>query len=263
MVAQPYRSDPSYPLKEWDVLTKIGDTPIDSDGKVAIRYDLRLSASYLVQKLAQNGVLPITVFRDGKVIQLDLPVRTRRELVIPYLMEAQPRFFIFGPFVFSQTTQDYLERLGNQRSSTSFGQAANPLVTRRFDKPAFENEELVVVASPLFPDRITKGYDDPNRAVLSEVNGTKVKNLRHLVEILRDNRDEQLSFKFASGGMLTHETMVFNRTDLMNATGKILEENGIRYPSSPDLRAVWETPPAEKGRRAAQTNCCPPPVTAH
>ena len=263
MVAQPYRNDPSYPLKEWDVITKIADTPIDSDGKVAIRYDLRLSASYLVQKLAKNGVLPITVFRGGELIQLDLPVRTQRELVIPYLMEAQPRFFIFGPFVFSQTTQDYLERLGNQRSSTSFGQAANPLVTRRFDKPAFENEELVVVASPLFPDRITKGYDDPNRAVLSEVNGTKVKNLRHLVEILRDNRDEQLSFKFASGGMLTHETMVFNRTDLMNATGKILEENGIRYPSSPDLRAVWETPPAEKGRRAAQTNCCPPPVTAH
>ncbi len=179
-------------------------------------------------------------------------------------MEAQPRFFIFGPFVFSQTTQDYLERLGNQRSSTSFGRAANPLVTRRFDKPAFANEELVVVASPLFPDRITKGYDDPNRAVLSEVNGIKIKNLRHLVETLRDNRDEQLSFKFASGGMLTHETMVFNRTELMNATGKILEENGIRYPYSPDLRAIWEaSSPTEHGRQAAQTNCCPPPVTAH
>ena len=126
MVAQPYRNDPSYPLKEWDVITKIADTPIDSDGKVAIRYDLRLSASYLVQKLAKNGVLPITVFRGGELIRFDLPVRTQRELVIPYLMEAQPRFFIFGPFVFSQTTQDYLERLGNQRSSTSFGQAAKP-----------------------------------------------------------------------------------------------------------------------------------------
>ena len=34
--------------------------------------------------------------------------------------------------------------------------------------------------------------------------------------------------------------MVFNRDELMAATGKILEENGIRYPFSPDLRAVWE-----------------------
>ncbi|MGZ8498015.1 MAG: PDZ domain-containing protein [Candidatus Binatia bacterium] len=253
MVSQPYREDSSYPLKEWDVITKVGDTPIDSDGKVAIRYDLRLSASYLVQKHAKNGSLPLTVFRAGKLISIDLPVRSQRELVIPYLMDASPRYFIFGPFVFSQTTQDYLERLGNQRPTT-FGRRPSPLVTRRQDRPAFDNEELIVVASPLFPDRITKGYDDPNRSVLSEINGVPVRNMRHLVELLRDNRAEQLSFKFASSGVLTHETMVFNRADLLNATGKILEENGIRYPYSPDLRAVWEAAPT--GAKSAQASCC-------
>lgn len=253
MVAQPYRDDPDYPLKEWDVITKIGDTPIDADGKVAIRYDLRLSASYLVQKYAKNGLLPITVFRKGRVISINLPVSAQRDLVIPYLLDASPRYFIFGPFVFSQTTQDYLERLGNQRPG-AFGRKPSPLITRRQDRPAFENEELVVVASPLFPHQITKGYDDPNRSVISEVNGVPVRNLRHLVELLRDNRDEQISFKFASSGVLTHETMVFNRKDLLDATGKILEENGIRYPYSQDLRAVWEGAPA--GNKSAQVTCC-------
>ncbi len=253
MVSQPYRDDPEYPLKEWDVITKIGDTPIDGDGKVAIRYDLRLSASYLVQKYAKNGKLPLTVFRNGKLIALDLPVRSKRELVIPYLMNDNPRYFIFGPFVFSQTTQDYLERLGNQRPS-AFGRRPSPLVIRRQDRPAFDNEELVVVSSPLFPHRITKGYDDPNRSVISEVNGVAVRNLRHMVELLRDSRDEQISFKFASSGVLTHETMVFNRADLMNATRKILEDNGIRYPYSSDLRAVWEGSPT--GSKSAQANCC-------
>jgi PDZ domain len=225
---------------------------------VAVRYDLRLSASYLVQKFADNGLLPLTIYRDGKLVQLNLPVKTRRELVIPYLLNSNPRYFIFGPFVFSQTTQDYLERLGNQRSplSGTFGRAASPLVTRRYDRPAFENEELVIVASPLFPHRITKGYDDPNRGVLSEVNNTPVKNLRHLVEILRDSREEQISFKFANAGVLTHETMVFKRSDLIEATGKILEENGIRYPYSADLRAVWETPPHLEAPKAAKVVCC-------
>src|SRR5919106_4644598 len=241
MVAQPYQNGTAYPLQEWDVITQIGDKPVDSDGKVAIRYDLRLSASYLAQKFAKDGFLPLTVYRDGKLVKINLPVQPKRDLVIPYLMEAHPRFFILGPFVFSQTTQDYLDRLGNQRPA-SFGRQPSPLVTRRHDKPAFENEELVVVSSPLFPHRITKGYDDPNRAVLSEVNGVPVKNLHHLVEILRDNRDEQISFKFAASGVLTHETMVFNRAELFDATANILEENGIRYPYSPDLRAVWETP---------------------
>jgi S1-C subfamily serine protease len=253
MVAQPYRDDPDYPLKEWDVITKIGDTPIDADGKVAIRYDLRLSASYLVQKYAKNGLLPLTVFRNGNLVTINLPEGTQRELVIPYLLDATPRYFIFGPFVFSQTTQDYLERLGNQRPGT-FGRKPSPLITRRQDRPAFDNEELVVVASPLFPHRITKGYDDPNRSVISEVNGVPVRNLRHLVELLRDNRDEQISFKFASSGVLTHETMVFNRKDLLDATGKILEENGIRYPYSQDLRAVWEAAPT--ANKSAQVNCC-------
>ncbi|MEX0804742.1 MAG: trypsin-like peptidase domain-containing protein [Candidatus Binatia bacterium] len=258
MVAQPYRDDAAYPLKEWDVITHIGGTPVDSDGKVEVRYDLRLSSSYLVQKFAKNGLLPLTLYRDGKLVQVQLPVKSQRELVIPYLLNARPRYFIFGPFVFSQTTQDYLERLGQRTSAFStFGRTPSPFFTRRYDRPAFNNEELVMVASPLFPHRITKGYDDPNRDVLSEVNGIQVKNLRHLVEVLRDSRDEQVSFKFANAGVLTHETMVFNRSDLMEATGKILEENGIRYPYSPDLRAVWESPPIN-GPKAAQITCCNP-----
>jgi len=253
MVAEPYRDDPDYPLKEWDVITKIGDTPIDSDGKVAIRYDLRLSSSYLVQKYAKYGFLPLTVFRSGKLISVNLPVSSQRKLVIPYLLNANPRYFIFGPFVFSQTTQDYLDRLGNQRPA-SFGRGTSPLITRRQDRPAFDDEELVVVASPLFPHRITKGYDDPDRSIVSEVNDVPVRNLRHLVELLRDSRDEQISFKFASSGVLTHETMVFNRKDLLDATGKILEENGIRYPYSQDLRAVWEAAPT--ANKSAKATCC-------
>ena len=98
--------------------------------------------------------------------------------------------------------------------------------------------------------------------MLSEINGVQVKNLRHLVEILRDNRDDQISFKFASSGVLTHETMVFNRAELTEATVKILEDNGIRYPYSSDLRAVWEAP-AQVGVKSAQANCCPTSPAAH
>ena len=204
-----------------------------------MRYDLRVSASYLVQKSAKDGFVPLTIFRNGDLMKVRLPVQTERELVVPYLLAANPRYFILGPLVFSQTTQDYLERLGNQRPTT-LSQRPSPLVTRRFDKPAFEGEELVVVSSPAFPHRITKGYDDPNRAVVSAVNGTPIKNLRHLVELIRDCQENQITIKFAKSGVLTHETMVFNRKDLLESTGKILEDNGIRYPYSADLRAVWE-----------------------
>ncbi len=239
MVAEPYRQDPNYPLKEWDVITQIGNTPIDSEGKVAVRYDLRLSALYLVQKLAKEGHIDVTVFRDGKLNPMKLPVQSHRELVMPYLLNASPRYFILGPLVFSQATQDYVERASAQRPLPA-SQQNSPLVTRRYDKPRFDGEELVVVTSPMFPHRITKGYDDPERFVLSEVNGQRLRSLQHLVQLLRDDTQSQITLKFARASRRTHETMVFNRAELLESTAKIIEENGIRYPYSSDLRPLWE-----------------------
>jgi len=239
MVTEPYRQDPDYPLQEWDVITKIGNMPIDSEGKVAVRYDLRLSALYLVQKLAKDGYIDATVFRDGKLNQIKLPVQSHRDLVMPYLLNATPRYFILGPLVFSQATQDYVERASAQRPIPA-SQQNSPLVTRRYDKPSFDGEELVVVTSPMFPHRITKGYDDPERFVLTEVNGQRVKSLQHLVQLLRDDTQPQIVLKFAKASRRTHETMVFNRAELLESTAKIIEENGIRYPYSSDLRPIWE-----------------------
>jgi S1-C subfamily serine protease len=261
MVVEAYKNNDSYPLKEWDVITHIGGQSIDSEGKVAIRYDLRLSAQYLIQKLAKNGIIDLTVFRDGKSIDIQMPLESQREFVTPYLMNQNPRYFIYGPLVFSPATQDYLERLGNQWE-LGLGRQGSPLTSRRFDKRAFTGEELVVVVSPMLPHRITKGYDDPNASVVSEVNGVPVKNLSHLVEILRDTTDSQVVFKFAKTTNSGRETLVFNRVEIMSATEEILNDNGIRFPYSDDLRAIWEknkntgaeraSPSAEQSREQAQ-----------
>jgi hypothetical protein len=189
--------------------------------------------------LAKDGQVDITIFRDGKLKQMRLPVQSQRDLVMPYLLNRNPRYFILGPLVFSQATQDYLERVNAQRSLPT-SQHGSPLITRRFDKPRFEGEELVVVSSPMFPHRITKGYDDPERSVLSEVNGVHVRSLQHLVQLLRDNNNPRVTFKFAKSGRRMHETMVFNRAELVESTSNILEENGIRHPYSSDLRPLWE-----------------------
>src|ERR1700744_5113340 len=55
VVHRPSKSDPGYPLKEWDVITHIGDTPIDNQGMVKLEKDLRVSFGYLIQHRAKDG----------------------------------------------------------------------------------------------------------------------------------------------------------------------------------------------------------------
>jgi hypothetical protein len=119
-----------------------------------------------------------------------------------------------------------------------FGGGGNsPLLSRLADPPAFEGEELVVIPSPLFAHPIIKGYSHPTGCVVTHVNGTAVKNLIHLIELLRDAQDEYVEFRFDRQAM---ETIVFRRTELAAATEEILTDNGIRKQCSDDLRAVWE-----------------------
>ena len=77
LIVQPFSDKPDYPLKRWDVILKIGDQPLDSEGNVKVLDDLRLSYQYLVPKLARDGHVKLTVFRDRKAIEVNAPVRAR------------------------------------------------------------------------------------------------------------------------------------------------------------------------------------------
>jgi hypothetical protein len=115
----------------------------------------------------------------------------------------------------------------------------NPTLARLLDRVRFPGEELVVVTSPMFNHKITKGYGDPVGQVLKEVNGTAVKNLKHLVELLRDSTSEYLTFRFAEE---EKEVLVFNRQELDRATEQIMEDNGIsaNRRGSEALMQVWK-----------------------
>jgi hypothetical protein len=154
-------------------------------------------------------------------------------MLIPDKPGEYPPYFIYGPLVLSSATAGILGGLrefGNQSVFTS------PLVTRMMDPPAFPGEELVVVPSPFLPHKLVQGYGSPAGEVIKSVNGVPVKNLRQLVELLRDNRQDYLTFEGAQHG---GETYVFARKDLEAATEDILNDNGIRSQGSAELMKVW------------------------
>jgi S1-C subfamily serine protease len=240
VVNQPDSTDAGYPLKQWDVISKIGDTRIDDQGMVEVAGGLRVRFRYLVQKIAKDGKVPLTIWRGGKELSIQLPVPSRRPMLIPDLLGEYPPYFVYGPLVLSSATTQLMAALAGTQNQHSWlpglSFAGSPLVTRRGDRPAFAGEELVVVSSPLFPHKLAQGYSSPVTHVVKAVNGTRIKNLRHLVEVLRDLRDEFVTFEFAGRGL---ESLVFPRKQTMAATDEILTDNGIRSQGSPDILAVW------------------------
>ena len=243
VVHKPFRDDPAYPLKEWDLISKIGDTPVDDQGMIQIGDDLRVHFTYLVQKIVKDGKVPLTVVRAGQVLPVLLPVSPDRPMVMVELNGAYPAYFVFGPLVFSPATTMLISSLGTNANLTNlFTAVGSPLMTRRSDPPAFKGEELVVVSSPFLPHKLNQGYSNPVAKVVKTVNGIPIRNLAHLVAVLRDCRDEFIAIEFFGHDA---EAPVFRRQDLPAATEEVLNDNGIRIQGSPDMLAVWNAQPAK------------------
>jgi S1-C subfamily serine protease len=238
VVHRPSSTQATYPLKEWDVVTRIGTAPIDNQGMVRLDKDLRVSFGYLIQQVASNGKLPLTVVRGGKTLAIQLPVSTEHPTLVTDLHGSYPSYFIYGPLVFSPATWQLVSSLENNAGlMRMLGLVKSPLVTRALDEPDADLQELVVVSSPFFPHKIANGYSNPAGSVVYSVNGTHIKSLRHLVAVLRDLKDPFVTIEFDQKG---GEALVFSRQAILSATDDILMDNGVRAQGSPDTLAVWQ-----------------------
>src|ERR1700743_453161 len=241
VVHRPDKPDASYPLKEWDVISRIGDTPIDNQGMVKIDKDLRVTFAYMIQKLAKDGKLPLTVVRAGKPLKVELPVSAVHPTLVSDLQGEYPSYFVYGPMVFSRATRQFLSAFENNANLLRvLSYVKSPLVTRAFDPPTDELQELVIISSPFFPHKLANGYSNPAGSVVSSINRLPATSAQHLVELLRDLKDPFVTLEFASKG---GESRVFSRPALVAATDDILTDNGVRAQGSPDMLAVWQQKP--------------------
>lgn len=240
IVHHPLRNDATYPLKEWDVITKIGDTPVDDEGMVKIGNNLRVRFTYVVQRIARNGKLPLTVVRGGKEIHLEVPVSVDYPMVIPDWKASYPSYFVFGPLVFSEATAQLVTGLSKIPKGAEWMIAltylGNPLILRYGDQPRFDGERVVYVSSPFFPHKLAKGYGNPSLRVVNAINKQPVRNLKQLTELLRDSTDEFITIEFAGRA---NETLVLPRKETIAATEAILTDNGVRTQGSPEVMAIW------------------------
>jgi S1-C subfamily serine protease len=246
LVRKVHRHASSYPLRVGDVITKVGDQAVDNAGMVRLDGGRLIKYDYLIQRLTRDGRLPLVIRRDGHEVKLDLPVGPASSRLFPAVAEKPPSYFVFGPLAFTNVTDDYILYLalnsgaddGNPGHSGFMGMiySGNPMFTRYGDRPAFSGERIVVVAHPMFAHKISKGYEDPYTNAVDAVNGIRIRNLEHLVEVVRDATGAFIEFTFRGQA---NDAIVFKRKEALDATEEILSDNGIRQQCSPDIAPIW------------------------
>src|SRR5262249_42950150 len=112
----------------------------------------------------------------------------------------------------------------------------SPLLQRQTDKVRFPGEELVTISAPMFQHRCVRGYNDPIGRVVSEINGVKIRNLRHLVETLRDCKDDYVTIDFVGERA---DVLILARKDMEKVTQEVMDENSIPRRASADLLKLW------------------------
>jgi len=165
-----------------------------------------------------------------------VPVQRRLGRLFPFLRGECPSYLIYGPLVFSPASDDYVDYLGDDWREALI-HWASPMVCRLYDRQSFPGEELVVVAGAMFSHRISKGYKQPFAWTVESMNGTKIKNFTHLVEVIRDMSDTYVELTFAGR---KRNVMVFRRNEMEAATQEVLKDNGIRSRCSADVRRILD-----------------------
>jgi hypothetical protein len=233
LVREPRKSDPSYPLREGDVVTHVGTAEVDNEGLVDYQDNLRLPFTALVPRLAERGTVPVRLIREGKRLEAGI-IATHEDdrLVKPY-QGRYPSYFVHGPLVFSPAID---EALPVYAESNPYAMLGSPLSARDTDRVAFPGEELVVVTAPLLAHPLARGYSDPFGQVVKDVDGVPVRHLHHLVELLRDGRGDYLTIRFFGE---VSETLVFSRKAIEDATPGLMAENGIPKRGTDDVMAIW------------------------
>jgi hypothetical protein len=209
-------------LKLDDVLLRIGDFPVASDGTILYRGN-RVSSALAFQGAQTGESVPLQVWRDGQQLDLSLPVSSYDgDRAAGYQYDSLPRYLVYGGLVFTPLSLDYLRTLGRNTPEMTFGESYYELFYRKFEDPTNARPEPIVLASVL-TDSVNANLRVRGRALLDRVNGIKIQQMEDLVRAFETTTNDFDLIEFLPRN--SFETL--DHADVAKANSRILKTYGI------------------------------------
>ncbi len=211
-------------LETDDILLKIDNTPIHSNGTFDFSPRLKLSLNYLIYGKIIDDPLSLTILREGKErtisIQLETPL-LETSLVPPGILERAPHYFIHGGIVFQGVNENYLNL---------YEHPPHHLLNHYFYSSISDERDQLVMINTILPHPCNAGYPNMSTEIVETINDTPVRNLAHLTELIENNHMPFLIIELETGNKL-----IFDRAHLTESNEDILNLYGIHEDRSHDL----------------------------
>lgn len=217
-----------------DVLLSFDDEPIGNDGTVVFRRHERVALAWLVAQKFYAESARLRVLRGGSELELCVEdLQPEAELVPMHLhntFHSGPSYLIVAGLVFTTLSVPFL--------MAEFGmewdqEAPVEMVHRVMYQRATSNDEQLVVLTQVLSHDLTVGYEDLENYLVHTMNGTSVRNLRHLMELIKGCQDKYLRF-----GLDGNIVLALLAEDAHIATQEVLDRHWIPAAMSADLAEV-------------------------
>ena len=230
LVTRILRNSPAHgALEAGDVITRLDDQPVASDGTVEFRKGERTSLALVAQQHHLGEKLKVDFLRNGKSLSAELTLNNRMtdDLLVPLeRYDVVPTYYIWGGLVFCPLTTDLLKSWGQNWQND----APKDLMALLDDNVADDQVEEVVLLLRVLADDLNQGYQDMENLVIRKVNGNGVRSLKQLIPAIENARTQYIAFEGRNG-----EQIVLDREHVAKNQAGILRTYGIARDRSTDL----------------------------
>ena len=163
-------------MKVNDVVMKIGAYDVDQDSTITYHGNT-VGASVAFDLAQNNDTVPLKVWRDGQMIDVNLPVQVYRDdNAQGNQYDLLPPYYIYGGLVFTPLSLDYLKGLGQGFSAGGGRELIYELVYRHLEDPTHWRRQPVVLSS-ILPHEINADLTTRGQALIDKINGVRIEQL--------------------------------------------------------------------------------------
>lgn len=182
-------------LKVDDVVMKVGDYAVGSDGTITYQGNI-VNMGMAISEYQDGDKVPLEIWRDGKGVNIDMPVHVLKDDLATGNQYTLPRYFVYAGLVFTPLSRDYLNTLGRSWMESVSQDIIAELFYRRDMEPDKKRTEPIMLADVL-SNPVNANFEIKGRVMVDKINGIRIDKLEDVIRAFATNTNAEHLIEFA------------------------------------------------------------------